>query len=201
MRSDAELPDPSPCVPRLTPRGARARQLVWRARRGATHSQPTAKYDPLTSSYTDRCVHLWSVSGCSVTHVHRVLRAEALFVGAAKGQASVVVWLAHLVRNFLRRAYAQLRFDEAWLCPSPRPTPDPGRGSAAPSRCAYVGTLFAVSPRKRPASEHVCEAEGCWHFLGQGHKRETMRHIDEQPEPPVCVQCGTEARFALRGGL
>ena len=42
--------------------------------------------------------------------------AARLFVGAAKGQASVVVWLAHVFRAFVRTSYARLDFDEAWLC-------------------------------------------------------------------------------------
>ena len=71
------------------------------------------------------------------------------FVGAAKGQASVLKWMAHLVRRFLwhctplgesnprasrsaaplvltclgprvEAAYKQIDFDEAWLCPSPQ---------------------------------------------------------------------------------
>ncbi|KAL3930727.1 MAG: hypothetical protein SGPRY_001414 [Prymnesium sp.] len=32
--------------------------------------------DQLMVNYKDRCVHLWSVSGCDVTHAHRVIRSN-----------------------------------------------------------------------------------------------------------------------------
>ena len=34
------------------------------------------RVDQLLTNYRDRCAHLWSTSACSVTHAHRVLRAN-----------------------------------------------------------------------------------------------------------------------------
>ena len=124
--------------------------------------------------------------------------AEALFVGAAKGQASVVVWLVHLIQSFLRRSYAQLAFDEHWLCGSPachgltHATDDARFG-------VYVGTEFAVEPCRRHRGEHVCESEGCWHFLGTAHKHEPMRRKCDDVEKSTCAVCGQLSRNALRG--
>merc|ERR1712147_357324 len=47
--------------------------------------------------------------------------AAVLAFGAAtvlirRRQESVVVWLAHVFRAFVRTSYARLAFDEAWLC-------------------------------------------------------------------------------------
>ena len=39
-------------------------------------AKPTNKAEPLASSYLDRCVHLWSLTGCSVTHRNRVIRTN-----------------------------------------------------------------------------------------------------------------------------
>lgn len=39
-------------------------------------AKPTIKSDPLASSYRDRCIHLWSVGMCSVTHSHRIIRTN-----------------------------------------------------------------------------------------------------------------------------
>ena len=49
------------------------------------------------------------------------------FVGAAKGQASAVRWLAHLVRQMLARSYAQIEFDELALAVAGLPRAGAGR--------------------------------------------------------------------------
>lgn len=130
--------------------------------------------------------------------------AEDLFVGAAKGQASVVVWLAHLIRRFVR-TYRQLLFEEAWLCPTAE-CHGVGAGEAAaeggrPPLGAYSGTEFAVEPGKRPG-EHTCEAEGCWHQLGTGHKLEAMRLRDGAAGCELCCErCRRAPCFSLRGAV
>ena len=163
------------------------------------------------------CVHssrLWSNAAVLVFREARVLlRLDAsaatldvvasapedceLFVGAAKGMASVLTWIAHLIRQFLRRAYERIAFDEAWLCPSPE-----CHGLArAPPDLAYCGTEFALEStasgsRRARAVEHICEQEGCWHQLGEGHALEPMRLRDG--DDLVCAGCNEKPCFTLR---
>ena len=131
------------------------------------------------------------------------------------------------MRSFLRRAYAQLRFDEAWLCPSPRchgvdvdlAAPAHGMdggggggggsgGSSGSGRC-YVGSEFAIGPppggdgeraaSARRIAAHVCEQEGCWHQLGEGHALEQLQLCPPAAsEPARCARCGMEPNFTLR---
>ena len=128
-------------------------------------------------------------------------------VGAAKGQAPALTWMCHLVRHFLRRAYAQVTFDESWLCPSPtchgleaacsrRGAPPSWRLTALGG---YRGSEFALEPPKwnAKAKDHVCEQEGCWHQLGTGHK---LQPIKLREEEPTCASCARPAQFALRAG-
>ena len=123
--------------------------------------------------------------------------AEALLVGASKGQNSIVVWLVHLIQMLLRRGYAQLTFNEAWLCSSAachgltKSKDDDGFG-------VYVGTLFDVEPAKRYRGEHICEHEGCWHFLGKAHALEPMRRKTDTIEARTCRTCGKHQTNALR---
>ena len=87
------------------------------------------------------------------------------FVGAAKGQASVTRWMAHLVRTFLRRSYAQLQFDEMWLCPSPEChglRPDGRAASPEPTDAAAdtAAAAAAVDPiiGRAPPPVSLCAA-------------------------------------------
>ena len=163
------------------------------------------------------CVHssrLWSDAAVLTFRTARVLlRLDAaaatldvvaaapsdaeLFVGAAKGQACVVPWMAHLVRHFLLRGYERIPFDEAWLCPSAQ------CHVLMRSPCAaleYTGTEFVLETSQastsRARNTHVCEQEGCWHQLGEGHALEPMRLLDGEGQ--VCKGCHEEACFTLR---
>ena len=137
---------------------------------------------------------------------------EELFVGAAKGQASVVVWMTHLVKMFLRRSYPQLEADEFFLCTSAEchatntahETPKKGNdddevGSFHPCRSCYNGMEFPAEPvsGKLYKGNHSCEADGCWSQVGVGHKIERM--VPRVTKLGLrCVPCQKEARFALR---
>lgn len=134
---------------------------------------------------------------------------EKHFVGAAKGQASVLKWMSHLVSSFVRRSYERVPFTEARLCPSPECHSlgggGSGSGGADPgSPLRYKGTEFVVeSPMSsavvaRVCAEHVCEREGCWHQLGTGHKLVPTRLRDGEEQ--VCVGCKQTPSFALRAG-
>ena len=131
------------------------------------------------------------------------------FVGAAKGQASALRWLAHLVRQMLARAYSQIVFDETWLCPSPSchglPLTKPGTGQpvvpaaeVGPGFGVYRGTEFELQPIKMRAG-HVCEDEGCWHFLGTGHSKERL-DLCTPCESSLCTGCGQTPYFRLEAG-
>ena len=137
-----------------------------------------------------------------------------LFVGAAKGQASVVRWLAHLIKHFLR-SYEQIEFEESWMCPSPECHGLSGDGGGARSSeanatsasvGAYRGREFALMHAK-PKAYHVCDQEGCWGFLGKGHTLEPMRLVkgeeevcEEADEELLCTTCGKVPYFPLRAG-
>jgi hypothetical protein len=131
------------------------------------------------------------------------------FVGAAKGQASALRWLAHLVRQMLARAYSQIVFDETWLCPSPSchglPLTKPVTGQpvvpaaeVGPGFGVYRGTEFELQPIKMRAG-HVCEDEGCWHFLGTGHSKERL-DLCTPCESSLCTGCGQTPYFRLEAG-
>ena len=113
------------------------------------------------------------------------------FVGAAKGQASAVRWLAHLVRQMLARSYAQIEFDECWLSPSLGCHGLAAGGDAA----ADVGAAFGVyrGPSTRCATRakagHVCEQEGCWN---SGHRPQLE---------PLELDAAAEAAAARRSPL
>ena len=131
------------------------------------------------------------------------------FVGAGKGQASAVRWLAHLIRQMLARAYAQIGFDEAWLCPNPTCHGLPAHGTvvADPASVgsgfgAYRGSEFTLEPVRAKAS-HACERDGCWNFLGTGHKLEPLCPLaggEGAAAKQACTTCGQEAYFPLRAG-
>ena len=126
-----------------------------------------------------------------------------LFVGAAKGQASVLRWLAHLIRQTLRTGYDQIAFDESWLCPSPVCH---GLGAAADGGGVgvYRGSEFPLDVPQSDgaaATRHTCEEEGCWHFLGKGHAREPVGLRGDARQPvATCALCGAEPYFPLRAG-
>ena len=120
---------------------------------------------------------------------------EDLFVGAAKGQQSVVIWIVHLIKIYLRN-YAQLNFQESWLCPNP------GCHGIDNSLCTdvphdFVGSEFLLSPNKHARHvSHDCDVEGCWRFLGGGHSLESMKLLPESID--VCQLCQSEPVFMLR---
>ena len=108
--------------------------------------------------------------------------AEELFVGAAKGQASVVIWMTHLVKMFLRRSYPQLETDEFFLSPFAECHEIPQEidietEAFHPCQSYFHGTEFAATPKsgKQYKGDHCCEADGCWSQLGVGHKTEAMK--------------------------
>ena len=118
--------------------------------------------------------------------------SELLFVGAAKGQASIVIWLVHLIKMFLQN-YSQLKFDEFWLCTNPE------CHSIRDGRCAYHGSEFRLSSSgtDRKNKTHDCNVEGCHRFLGVGHSLELM-HLSCQSGPALCKSCGMRQVFRLR---
>jgi len=146
--------------------------------------------------------------------------AEDLFVGAAKGQASVVIWMTHVVKMFLRKSYPQLVIDESFLCPSAKchtitmmnssksstQRDESGRKTCHPEddfdpcRFYYSGTEFPAVPQsgKQYRGDHCCEADGCWSQLGLGHKLEKMKPKVNDNQRQHCVNCKRYAEFALR---
>ena len=124
-------------------------------------------------------------------------KKEQLFVGAAKGQASCVVWLTHLIKMFLR-VYSQLKFDESWLCPNPKchAFTDGWGCNRVPSD--YRGKEFALAPIKQSRKDtHDCDIEGCYRFLGKGHSLERMKLCADSIND-VCQTCNCEPVFKLR---
>ena len=91
------------------------------------------------------------VAAATVEVVAAAPKADGLFVGAAMGQASVIVWLGHLVRTFLQ-GYEMVPFEEAWLCPNPECHVGGG---------ACCATSFDLEVGGFRGSEHKCENEGC----------------------------------------
>ena len=171
----------------------------------------------------DDCVHssrLWNDAAVLVFREARILLRVDLasatldlvaaapadewhFVGAAKGQASVGRWVAHLIRQFLWHSYKQIAFNEAWLCPSAKCHGLELRVTASTDPLVsvgkYSGKEFLLEAIVSKASEHHdCESEGCWHQLGAGHKLEPMTLQDGQQK--VCGSCEREAYFPLRAG-
>lgn len=118
---------------------------------------------------------------------------EQLFVGAAKGQASVVFWVVHFIKMFLCN-YGQLSFEESWLCPN-RSCHGIENNCNAPSE--YKGSLFLLTSTKRQyKSHHDCHVEGCWRFLGSGHN---LEHMELRTEcPSICQTCNNKPVFTLR---
>ena len=121
-------------------------------------------------------------------------QSELLFVGAAKGQASVVIWVAHLIRTMLAQSYSQLNFDEYWLCPNSK-----CHGIDAGSASEYHGSEYLLSQRDTRRSigkSHDCVGSGCFHFLGLGHS------VDQVSLRKECIgsckSCGTSPVFRLR---
>jgi len=118
---------------------------------------------------------------------------EQLFVGSAKGQASIVIWLVHLIKIFLQ-SYSQLNFEESWLCPNPICHGMDG-GCNVPSD--YIGSEFMLSsPKACRNTPHDCNIEGCWRFLGTGHNLEQMRLRSDCFDS--CQSCSKEPVFILR---
>ena len=137
--------------------------------------------------------------------------AEELFVGAAKGQASVVIWMTHLVKRFLRRSYPQLETNEFFLSPFAEchemPRVDEsltGDGDQEllfrPCISYFSGTEFPVAPKsgKQYKGDHSCEADGCWSQLGVGHKIETMKPKATAKDELFCSVAQKHVRFELR---
>merc|ERR1712194_150528 len=118
---------------------------------------------------------------------------EQLFVGAAKGQASVVFWVVHFIKMFLCN-YGQLSFEESWLCPN-RSCHGIENNCNAPSE--YKGSLFLLTSTKRQyKSHHDCHVEGCWRFLGSGHN---LEHMELRTEcPSICQTRNNKPVFTLR---
>ncbi|KAL7492578.1 hypothetical protein ACHAWT_001866 [Skeletonema menzelii] len=116
---------------------------------------------------------------------------EQLFVGAAKGQASAVIWIVHLIKMFLRN-YSQLKFDEAWMCTNPE-----CHGSRG-GRYYYQGSEFPLLPKatRRNNKSHDCNAEGCQRFLGVGHSLDVMQLSCQSSA--LCTTCGKSQVFRLR---
>ncbi len=133
--------------------------------------------------------------------------AEELFVGAAKGQASVVIWMTHLVKMFLRRSYPQLEADEFFLSPFAEchKTPETHKTDNEtelfhPCRSCFNGTEFLAMPKsgKKYKGDHCCEADGCWSQLGVGHKIETMKALVTTEHGLFCSVAKKVVRFELR---
>lgn len=115
---------------------------------------------------------------------------EQLFVGAAKGQSSIVNWIVHLIKMFLQ-SYSQLKFDEFWMCTNP------DCHGINEGRYSYQGTEFPLSPRStRKRKPHDCNTEGCWRFLGVGHSVNTMQLSGSGPSSTLCKACGM-SKFSL----
>mmetsp|Transcript_35665 Transcript_35665/g.72943 ORF Transcript_35665/g.72943 Transcript_35665/m.72943 type:complete len:1176 (+) Transcript_35665:88-3615(+) len=115
--------------------------------------------------------------------------SEQIFVGAAKGQASIVIWIVHLIKMFLRN-YSQLKFDEAWLCTNPE------CHASRDGRYSYHGSEFPLLSRatSKKSKAHDCDAEGCQRFLGVGHSLDMMQLSCHEP----CTTCGKSQVFRLR---
>ena len=121
---------------------------------------------------------------------------------------------AHLIRQMLSGAYGQIVFDEAWLCPSAQchglPTAAATRSNGqrpagAPDYGSYRGSEYALATTATAAAKgHVCEQEGCWSFLGTGHKLGPLELRGaggrEGGEVPRCTACGQVPHFPLRAG-
>jgi hypothetical protein len=145
-----------------------------------------------------RVVVRLNAGDATVDIVAAALSTEHFFVGAAKGQASMVTWMAHLIRHFFRQNYECVEIEEAWLCPSPAchgmNHAKPGEGVTRP--CAnFFASEFPVQV-KRHHGEHSCEADGCWHQIGVGHKIDDVRLKNESEL--VCHSCHQTAHFSLR---
>ncbi|KAL7542901.1 hypothetical protein ACHAXR_012197 [Thalassiosira sp. AJA248-18] len=117
---------------------------------------------------------------------------EQLFVGAAKGQASIVIWIVHLIKMFLH-SYSQLNFEESRLCSNPQ-CHGIGNGCNIPSE--YRGSEFLLSSAKPRQTTHDCDVEGCWRFLGTGHSLERVKLCSNCVK--VCQTCNRDPIFALR---
>ena len=136
--------------------------------------------------------------------------AEELFVGAAKGQASVVIWMTHLVKMFLRRSYPQLETDEFFLSPfaecheiplvRERDADEVTTENFHPCRDCFNGTEFVAIPKSgtRYKGQHSCEADGCWSQLGVGHKIERMIPQTTGGDDLFCSIAKKKVRFELR---
>ena len=129
---------------------------------------------------------------------------EQLFVGAAKGQASIIIWMAHLIKMYLRN-YSALSFQEAWLCPNPQ-----CHGFFHDKdnvTYEYTGSDFILNTKSSSGS-HCCNVEGCFRFLGSGHSLEPMKLTSQVricPYPAecsnVCQTCKEVPIFSLRESL
>lgn len=119
---------------------------------------------------------------------------ESLFVGAAKGQASIVVWLAHLVRAYLK-GYTQLHFDEVLLCPSLQCH---GLNRAGQGFHCFSGTEYSLASGHL-LQDHCCISEGCFRFIGKGHQMDKPRLCDENLAR--CSFCNNVPVFSLREPL
>ena len=118
---------------------------------------------------------------------------ESLFVGAAKGQASIVVWLAHLVRVYLK-GYTQLHFDECLLCPSLQCY----GVNRAQEFHSFSGAEYSLT-RGSMSKNHCCISEGCFRFVGKGHQIDKPRLCDENLAR--CPFCNNVPVFSLREPL
>ena len=119
---------------------------------------------------------------------------ESLFVGAAKGQASIVVWLAHLVRVYLK-GYTQLHFDECMLCPSLQCH---GMNRACRGIHCFSGAEYRLTP-SRLVRDHCCISEGCFRFIGKGHQIDKPRLCEDNLAK--CSFCNSVPVFSIREPL
>ena len=114
---------------------------------------------------------------------------DQLFVGAAKGQASIVIWVRHMTKQYLR-SYSQLSFEEALLCTNPQ-------CHFNATSYSYKGSIFRLASTSNSNHDsHDCNVEGCWRFLGCGHSLEPMKL--QRDCLSVCQTCKKKPVFTLR---
>jgi len=158
---------------------------------GVMHSSKMFKdYALLIFNRNATCVFLKLSNDATIDVVAFASDNERLFVGVAKGQASVVIWIVHLIKIFLR-SYTQLKFHESWLCPNPE------CHNCGHDSMGYKGSEFPlVSNSHARHIPHDCDVEGCWRFLGRGHSLEKMKLQSDFID--VCKTCSLEPVFMLR---
>ena len=92
---------------------------------------------------------------------------------------------------FLRN-YSQLSFVETWLCPSLE------CNRVVDGKVECIGSEFILElaePQKH--DDHDCDIEGCYRFLGTGHKVGRMK-IRREECSRICVKCQKSPVYKLR---